>query len=158
MNPNQKLKLLKRHKMSRAEWAIMATIGMWPFPRDDLARTAASHSEGDPLGHVSAEACEAALFSCISKGWLRIVDERILQCIRSFLQRRPSLGPIYGLPEVGDVDFTTRGANNFRKIIKELFGANWNADAIYKKEKDRGEDLFVRTKRAALKAIGGSCK
>jgi hypothetical protein len=45
-----------------------------------------------------------------------------LDAISADLANGPFIGPIYGLPDVGDVDFTAAGASCFEDVHKVLFG------------------------------------
>ena len=59
---------------------------------------------------VSEESCRAALAACLSKGWLQVLDDAALADIAARLHAGGVLGPVYDLPEVGQVDFTATGA------------------------------------------------
>lgn len=73
------------------------------------------------LGGKSTRAqCRAALTNCLNKGWLRIIDEPALAKIVDELRERRILGPIYGLPSVGAVDFTDAGAALWQRIGERL--------------------------------------
>jgi hypothetical protein len=66
---------------------------------------------------------------------------------------KPAEGPVYGLPGLGDVDFTPKGAKLLRKIVKAMFGPSWNAEAVYKNEWPRREEFYMRTQRAAKQVL-----
>jgi hypothetical protein len=153
IDPKEYVRILKRQKVTRAEWAVLSTTGMWPLPHEELARAAARDSQGDALGTVSEMTCQEALSACIEKGWLRVVDDHVLEEIRSFLNLDKAIGPVYGLPQLGDVDFTPKGAELFKLIRKEIFGANWAASHAYQKEICSKEQLYVITKKGAERAI-----
>src|SRR5262245_12903882 len=59
---------------------------------------------------VTETECQTALAACLSKGWLQVLDDRTLARIVDELREARFVGPIYGLPGVGCVDFTHLGA------------------------------------------------
>lgn len=61
-------------------------------------------------GLATEEECRAALAACLAKGWLQVIDEPALTQITDELHQSGFIGPIYGLPPVGGVDFTHAGA------------------------------------------------
>jgi hypothetical protein len=61
-------------------------------------------------GPVTKGECQVALAACLAKGWLQVIDEAALARIADELREGRFLGPVYGLPEVGGVDFTGAGA------------------------------------------------
>jgi hypothetical protein len=60
-------------------------------------------------GPVTKEESRAALAACLAKGWLQVIGEAALARIADELREGRFLGPVYGLPEVGGVDFTGAG-------------------------------------------------
>lgn len=62
-------------------------------------------------GPTTTEEFKEALDSCIDKGWLQIIDAASLKKITEEINREQLLGPVYGLPAVGTVDFTSTGAD-----------------------------------------------
>jgi hypothetical protein len=69
-----------------------------------------------PGGRVTEEECRAAQAACLAKGWLQLIDDSALAKIVNELHEGGVLGPIYGLPEVGCVDFTPAGAALWQRI------------------------------------------
>ncbi len=65
---------------------------------------------------VSEERCQSALAACLSKGWLQVIDEAALAEIASQLHAGGVVGPVYGLPKIGQVDFTQTGADLWVRI------------------------------------------
>jgi hypothetical protein len=86
------------------------------LPPDDLPRWAASpdYSIGGP---VIVEACRAALGACVAKGWLQFIDEAALSRIAAEIRRAGLVGPVYGMPAVGGVDFTAAGAAMWHRLL-----------------------------------------
>jgi len=54
---------------------------------------------------VAVEELRAALTDCLAKGSLRVIDAASRERIIDRLQAGAIIGPIYGLPNIGDVDF-----------------------------------------------------
>lgn len=65
---------------------------------------------------VSEESCRGALAACLAKGWLQVIDDAALAEIAARLRAGCVLGPVYGLPSVGKVDFTQAGADLWVRI------------------------------------------
>jgi hypothetical protein len=85
------------------------------FPPDELPGWAATDCYS--LGGLSTPAdCRAALTDCLRKGWLQVIDESALTKIADDIRAGGILGPIYGFPAVGEVDFTWSGAELWQKI------------------------------------------
>ena len=94
---------------------IIINYGMAGDP-EDLPRSAAGecYRYGDS---VTEESCRAALAACLAKGWLQVIDDAALADIAARLHAGGVLGPVYDLPEVGQVDFTATGAGLSRQIF-----------------------------------------
>jgi hypothetical protein len=153
IDPDNKLAALRRYSLSLPEWHVLATIGMFPIPLGALARITASHSEADPIGSVSESQSQEAVSSCIAKKWLRVVTPHTLGEIQAIIGKNPALGPVYGLPKPGEVDFTVTGARLSKRIVKEVLGPKWGAEFAYRTERDNWEDLYIRTNSGARKAL-----
>jgi hypothetical protein len=63
--------------------------------------------------------CQAALDACLNKGWLQLIDEPALGRITEDLKAGTFIGPVYGLPEVGGIDFTPVGAALWMKFLQQ---------------------------------------
>jgi hypothetical protein len=124
-----------RAKRERETAAALAEIGIKPaeaslfhvvhfgitVTTSDLWRRAASpdYAVG---GQLNPAAYEAALNDCLSKGWLQIIDDAVLGSLQNEVRRAGLLGPVYGYPELGGVDFTHAGAEQWFRICDRL----WN--------------------------------
>lgn len=99
-----------------AEYAVLNVIhyGM-NESKDTLARRATSpdYNLGSDLRLAETT---AAVDSCFQRGFLRVLTKAELTEINSELERNHVLGPIYGLPKSGKIDFTNEGANQWRSI------------------------------------------
>lgn len=147
------LETLTRYGVTLPEWFVLSLIGDWPMPAEAVAATASSCSEGDPRGRVSVEVCQEALAACILKEWLTVVSHHTLQEIESFLEEQPAIGPVYGLPEAGDVDFTVVGAQLFQDIDRELFGSLLRQRAYSIAKLEGKQRLYSPTKKGALLGV-----
>ncbi|MGE3804827.1 MAG: hypothetical protein AB7K24_09165 [Gemmataceae bacterium] len=72
-------------------------------------------------GPVAFEECAAALEACLDKGWLRVIDKTMLDDIEAELRSLGFIGPVYGLPEVDQVDFTVAGAELWKKLAATIW-------------------------------------
>jgi hypothetical protein len=156
-DPKAHLKTLRSHNISLPEWFVLNSIGTWPLPRDEVPGTCAGLSEGDPRGSVTEAECARALEGCINKGWLTVVGHPYLDMILWAVKKTPAIGPIYGFPNIGDVDFTPGGAALYTEVSKDLFGSV-TPQQVFEVETPR-HMLFFRTKKDAeshLKALDRS--
>jgi hypothetical protein len=95
--------------------------------------------------------CQAALTACLARGWLQVIDEPVLAKIVDELREGQFLGPIYGLPEVGGVDFTHAGAVLWRRLSRHRFPNRPSpdfAEVVHSKT-----SRYFRTRTAALRGI-----
>lgn len=88
-------------------------------PPEDLCRRATSrdYSIGGP---VTLDETHNACERCFATGWLQVVDETTLAHLQAEVGRRNLLGPIYGYPTVGSVEFTAAGAEQWFSICQQL--------------------------------------
>jgi hypothetical protein len=104
------------------------------------------------VGSASLKECQDALADCLAKGWLQIIDEQTLVQINDQLRQEHYVGPIYGMPRVGDVDFSSVGAELWQALYRRCFpGAELPfafTDVVFCKTSH-----FFRTRAAALKWI-----
>jgi hypothetical protein len=101
-------RILEEIGVTPAEASLFTVINYGiTVPPDDLPRLAAS--EGYRVaGPGTEDGCWAALAACLAKGWLQVIDDTALARIAADL--RGVVGPVYGLPPVGGIDFTPAGA------------------------------------------------
>jgi hypothetical protein len=103
-------------------------------------------------GPVTERECHAALAACLAKGWLQVIDEPALAKIADELREGRFLGPIYGLPAAGGVDFTHAGAELWRRLCRRCFPTSGPPFAFNDVVHSKTTQYF-RTKAAALAAI-----
>ena len=129
--------LLSERESARreSEAAALADLGITPseaslfnvihygltVPAAGLCKRAAgpNYSLG---GQVTIEENHTALDQCVAKGWLRIVDEAVLNKLRAVMRSEGLLGPIYDYPLIGGIDFTQVGAEHWLRICDRLWG------------------------------------
>jgi hypothetical protein len=136
--------------MTAAERALFNKIhfGGWPTP--DLPATAArSYSDGRS---TTAE-CEAALADCLDKGWLQIIDKAALTAISDDVRAAGLIGPIYRLPDIGDVDFTPLGAAIWLSLYHPLEASTTAFAYQVEMAVHLKSSHYFRTKPAALATI-----
>ena len=135
MNDSDLLRREARAQKNRENAAKLATLGITPaeaslfhviqygltIAADDLCYRAA-HEDYAVGGPITEELTQAALAGCFAKGWLQVIDEAALGRIQEELRRDGVLGPIFGYPSIGGVDFTHAGAEQLFRIVEHL----WN--------------------------------
>jgi hypothetical protein len=103
-------------------------------------------------GPVTEEESQAALAACLAKGWLQVIDDSALAKITDELREARFAGPIYGLPGVGDVDFTPAGAELWQRLRRRCFPKTGPPFAFTNVVHSKTTRYF-RTRAAALAAI-----
>jgi hypothetical protein len=151
---NQKLAaVLAEHGVTAPESALLCVLhyGM-TAPPEDLPRRAAgeNYSLGGPN---TVEECRAALDACLAKGWVQVIDEEALEAIRDELHREQVVGPIYRLPEVGDVDFTRRGADLWQRLRGAPPPDSRRTAFAYTDVVHSKTTRYFRTRAAALREV-----
>jgi hypothetical protein len=117
--PNRKSlppRILGQLGVSLPEYALMIAVNYGTVPASSLPARAAPESADS----VSEQDLVTAIKDCIAKGWLQIIDEFALQKIVKELRERNCIGPIYGLPTPGHVDFTSSGAEIWHAIRRSF--------------------------------------
>lgn len=112
--------LLRNMGLDLAEWYVLTTVASSPIPFKSVPQKTSALSDGDPRGRIGIKDAELALRSCVLKSWVTQVTSEYLSLIRWFLKREQTIGPIYGLPNVGDADFTPEGADKFQTALARL--------------------------------------
>lgn len=83
-------------------------------------------------GPAGVEECRTALEDCLAKGWLQVVDGEFLAQMKRRLQAAGFIGPIYRLPQIGEVDFTEAGAQIWRHLTWPPGQAFAFLDVVYR--------------------------
>ncbi|MDB5306186.1 MAG: hypothetical protein JWO38_388 [Gemmataceae bacterium] len=124
------------------------------LPPSDLPRVASEKFYNYAVP-ATEEECRAALAACLAKRWLQIVDEAALAEITDDLRKGGVVGPVYGLPSSGEVDFTRTGANLWRLLSDRcsrdslaIGGPFAYPDVVYEKSA-----RYFRTRTAAAEAL-----
>jgi hypothetical protein len=108
-NPQLTFEVLKGNRVSLAEYYVMCTVAYLIFLAPaELARQSFRLAEGDPRGALTEQEHLQAVFSCIEKKWLKIIEVEYTK------------GD--DVLEIGTVDFTPAGYSLFRRIIDKIFG------------------------------------
>jgi len=140
---------IKKLGISHPEWAILDCASASPKPMSGVAAIAASWSEGDPRGTLSRSQCQEGLEGSLRKGLVRLVNEQVLSEILAFLRAHPAVGPIYGLPRVGDVDVTSQGVSILRALDVAGSGYQRAEDACYERETRVEKEIYCPTAQLA---------
>jgi hypothetical protein len=134
------------------DFALFNAVHYGSTPSPDSLPAIAAREDYNPDGSVATEGeCQIALAACLAKGWVQVIDETALAKIAHELREGRFVGPIYGLPEIGGVDFTRAGADLWRRLCCHCF-PDWRSpdftDVVHSKTTH-----YFRTKAAALAAI-----
>ncbi len=135
--------------VSPAEDALFTVIyyGMPASPSDMPALAVREYYSRTDT--VTEEECRAALASSLQQGWLQMVDQQRLAKIADELREGQYLGPVYGIPFLGQVDFTPAGAERWHKLNPRDSSASCAyTDAVHIKTAQ-----YFRTQAAAMAAI-----
>jgi hypothetical protein len=97
--------------------------------------------------------CEEALTSCLNRKLLQVIDGAALDHLHRFVEQERLIGPVYGFPQEGDVDFTPTGAHTYRNLRTELYGADWGAHQEYPRIDSDGQEVFFRTAEGGMKFL-----
>ncbi|WP_088259250.1 hypothetical protein [Fimbriiglobus ruber] len=132
--------------------AALFTVIYYGFtiPPSDLPGVA-RREDYNPSGAVTEAECRSALTDCLVRGWLQVIDEPARRRIASELRRGGVLGPVYGLPDAGGVDFTDSGAGLWRRLTERCWpakGFSNYTDVVHEKTA-----RYFRTEMAAVAAI-----
>jgi hypothetical protein len=148
-------RLLARYRIAPAELLVLETVGSGPLPLAGAAGAAARTSRHDPLGPFDPSRCEEALSACLNRGWLRVIDDDAIEEIEYLVEGRRLIGPVYGYPRPGDVDFTPQGADVFLRLGEDLYGPDWGTETVYEVRKPAESRLkvYCRTLRIATKVM-----
>jgi hypothetical protein len=117
--------------MSAPESALLSLVHYGACaPPSDLPRLAAgdTYSWGEP---TTVEQCQDALAACLARGWLRVVDDATLQQFQAGVHGEGLLGPVYGWPPVGGVDFTPAGVAMWQRLQSVFRPGGWRSPFAY---------------------------
>jgi hypothetical protein len=113
------------------------------------------NADGEDL--VTEEECRVALAGCLERGWLQVMTEQALAEITAELRRDGVIGPVYGLPPIGGVDFTRKGAELWLRLQQECQRSVWcvpsrppfaYSDVVHEKKAQ-----YFQSRRAALESL-----
>ena len=90
-------------------------------------------------------------------GWLQVVREPTLAAIQNSDSAHIYGKPVYGYPNVDDIDFTESGAEIFRGLSDELYGPSYFSEAVVEGE-DRTRWFYTTRKEKADAALRDSAR
>ncbi len=134
--------------LTHAEAALFTALRYGPDRLSNLPATAVREYDRQ---HLAEEECRAALEACLAKGWVQVIDEAALGSITEELRKGAFIGPIYGLPQVGEVDFTPLGADillQYRPARPSRRAPSGFTDVVHSKIA-----YYFKTRAAALERI-----
>jgi hypothetical protein len=135
--------------LSLGHWYILVACGYGPYPYEFHVREALSEADSSSFGRLSEAEVRETLRICISQGLVRIISEKDLLDIRARLAAEGRLGPVYGMPTVGAVDFTIRGAECYQALCKDFADDGYEPSETYHVRDDSKEAIYCPTFRDA---------
>jgi hypothetical protein len=152
LNPQRpdRSKILAATGVTRPEYALFVAIhyGITVSPAELPGRAVGEDYGSNPP--ITIEECRAALEECLTKGWLQVIDEPALGLLVSELHQEQVVGPIYGLPPVGSVDFTPAGARLWFQLQEHFRGTSSVLPFAFTDVVHLKTAQFFRTRVAAL--------
>ena len=151
----RRLAILDRYEVSLAQWLIfdLMELGCSQNSPTGLCRNAMGRAIRLNESELSEEQYLNALTACLKKGWIMVLDQSKIDEVRQLLRDNPallvlprtaelrpqgcyydvaSLDPLQLTPEPkpdaslwGRFEFTSEGANLYRRISAEWLGADW---------------------------------
>ena len=58
-----------------------------------------------------------------------MVDQEALSKMKQHCSNSSLPEPVYEFPQIDDIDFTEKGAKEFRSLFDELYGKDWFSEA-----------------------------
>lgn len=114
---------MAHHGLSVAEWIVLSTVELCDARPATLYQCVSRWSkEVFPHRPLSEGEADAAVNACFARNWIAPVDVVALQENAVRLQHRGILGPVFGMPQPGRVDFTAAGAEFFTKARDDIYG------------------------------------
>jgi hypothetical protein len=174
-NPQRLRQVLDRRNMTMPEWFLLA------FMEDHLGRSSVTElprwaaKSAEHFGvTVSEEECRDGLDACLTRGWLRVMDQSAANEVRTLMRNDPALLPLPKFAEsrredgrvvmgrhgkwlshprtttyrLGEIDFTPLGAAFYRTMATEVFGSAWEDALIVSKAFYWEEHHYCESKNA----------
>jgi hypothetical protein len=146
------LAYLARESLSIAEFNVIHFAHYASCPPVTMIRMAHAESLGSRVWPTSSRrACRDAVASLMTKGLLQLIDDAALGRIEAEMIAEPAFGPIDGLPQLGDLDFTKEGATFWRQIRRELF--EWDEAKHWTGLGDADSEEFFATSESTLRRL-----
>jgi hypothetical protein len=130
---------------SRRQRRLSSTSSITATNSPEYLPSSAKSPDYHLAGPATEAELQAALPACLAKGWLQVIDEPTLAKIADELREGRLLGPVYGLPEVGGVDFTHAGAELWQRVCGK---SGWALEVVHSKTA-----RYFPTRPAALASI-----
>jgi hypothetical protein len=119
------LAYLASQSLSVAEFNVIHFAHYASCPPRTMIRMAHAESKaGRAWPTSSPRACRDAVASLMTQGILQLIDDAALRRIEAKMIAEPAFGPVDGLPDFGDLDFTSEGGALWHRISRELFDRN----------------------------------
>jgi hypothetical protein len=138
--------------VSPAEAALFNVIHYGLTNSPDVLPSTAASPDYALAGPSTEEERRDGLAACLARGWLQVIDEPARARIAAELRDGGFLGPIYGLPDIGGVDFTLAGAELWRRISR-LWLSDRAVPFAYTDTVHIKTAQYFRTRAAAVAAM-----
>jgi hypothetical protein len=136
---------LSKWGLSLSQWYILTTCQYGPKPYNFVVGDAIAESSGNTLGSAGPAELDKALQACLDQSWVRIIDGGAFEAIKAAVSLDSRLRPVYGLPRIGDVDFTVQGATRFQALYQGLVGKPLGLDETFHVDVDFGVQIYCPT-------------
>lgn len=111
-----------KNSISIEEALILEVLRLSPVPQSAILDKACAYSlELPQFAPVNRVVAADALKSCFHKRWIWVVTLSSLRDITGMILSSGVIGPIYGLPNVGDIDFTQQGGTLYHDVVAQFY-------------------------------------
>jgi hypothetical protein len=147
-DPGRLRHILDCHNVSVGEWLLFTGMDHYAYRSPHHLPGWVSDSAEQLFGVTAGEEeCRRGLDACLRNGWLRVVDQAVLDEVHALLQQDPAKSPFSREEESrpGEVDFTPCGAALYRMISAEYAGPDWEDGLDVWRERYREEHLYCES-------------
>jgi hypothetical protein len=145
--------VLSANGIGLATWAVLVQLSYGPNHLEYCAAQAGAIDD-DPLGLVNESECTAAAFSIIDRGWAVITTVNHIKSVHERLGRDRVFGPVYRMPEIGDLDFTQSGAQFMEGLLCDM--RPWTeprrASVVYEAQLRQNNRMLYCSSKGVLEA------
>ncbi len=147
--------ILDSHNVTRVEWLFLAAQEQSYTGTERALFNWIAESATDCFGMtLSDEDCRAGLENCLRYGWLRIVDQHVLDEIEDQLRDGTAavLVPREAHRCLGEIEFTPKGATLYRMLAADWLGPDWEDRLVVTHEYYREVHYYCECEEGVLDA------